>query len=51
MLGVPEHLQRELVVFSIMLKQPSFLPMDILIGTLENPCSLAEIWKAKDKGS
>ena len=51
MLGVPEHLQRDLVVFSIMLKQPSFLPMDILIGTLENPCSLAEIWKAKDKGS
>jgi len=51
MLGVPEHLQRELVVFSIMVKQPSFLPMDILIGTLENPCSLAEVWKAKGDGS
>ena len=32
MLGVPEHLQRELVVFSIMLKQPSFSPLDILVN-------------------
>jgi hypothetical protein len=50
-LGVPEHLQRELVVFSVMLKQPSFLPLDILIGTQENPCSLAEVWRAKGNGS
>ena len=31
--------------------QPSFVPLDILIGKLENPCSLAEVWKTKGAGS
>jgi hypothetical protein len=33
MLGVPEALQRELVMLSIMLEQPSFVPLDMLIET------------------
>jgi len=28
MLGVPEPLQRELVLLSVMLEQPSFVPLD-----------------------
>jgi hypothetical protein len=35
MLGVPEPLQRELVLLSVMLVQPSFVPLDILIGRIE----------------
>jgi hypothetical protein len=34
-----------------MLEQPSFVPLDILIGRIENPCSLAEVWKTKGAGS
>ena len=51
MLGVPEPLQRELVLLSVMMEQPSFAPLDILIGRIENPCSLAEVWKTKGGGS
>jgi hypothetical protein len=51
MLGVPEPLQRELVLLSVMLQQPSFEPLDVLIGRSENPCSLAEVWKTKGGGS
>jgi hypothetical protein len=34
-----------------MLEQPSFVSLDMLIGKLENPCSLAEVWRAKGEGS
>jgi hypothetical protein len=34
-----------------MLEQPSFVPLDMLVGKLENPCVLAEVWKAKGVGS
>jgi len=51
MLGVPEALQRELVLLAVMLEQPSFVPLDMLVGKLENPCLLAEVWKVKGVGS
>ena len=42
LLGVSEAIQRELVLLSLMLEQPSFVPLDMLIGELENPCALAD---------
>jgi hypothetical protein len=51
MLGIPEALQRELILLAVMLEQPSFVPLDMLVGKLENPCVLAEVWKAKGVGS
>jgi ribosomal protein S28E/S33 len=51
MLGVSEAHQRELVLLSIMLEQPSFVPLDMLIGELKNPCVLAEVRRAKGAGS
>jgi hypothetical protein len=51
MFEVPEALQRELVLLSIMLEQPSFVPLDMLIGEIENPCLFAEVWRAKGAGS
>jgi hypothetical protein len=51
MLGVPEALQRELVLLSIMFEQPSFVPLDMLIGELKNPCVLAEVWRTKGGGN
>jgi hypothetical protein len=51
MLGVSEAHQRELVLLSIMLEQTSFVPLDMLIGELKNPCVLAEVCRAKGAGS
>jgi hypothetical protein len=36
LLGISEAIQRELVLLSLMLEQPSFVPLDMLIGELEN---------------
>jgi hypothetical protein len=47
LLGVSEFHQRELVLLSIMLEQPSFQPLDMLVGHPDNPCLLAEVWKSK----
>ena len=33
-----------------MLEQPSFVPLDMLKGELENPCALAEVWRTQGKG-
>jgi hypothetical protein len=50
LLGISEAIQRELVLLSVMLDQPSFVPLDMLIGELENPCALADVWRTQDKG-
>jgi hypothetical protein len=50
LLGISEAIQRELVLLSLMLEQPSFVPLDMLIGELENPCALTEVWRTQGKG-
>ena len=43
-------MQRELVLLSLMLEQPSFVPLDMLIGDLKNPCALTDVWGTQGKG-
>ena len=49
LLGISEAMQRELVLLSLMLEQPSFVPLDMLIGDLENPCALTDVWGTQGK--
>ncbi len=39
------------MLLSVVLEQPSFVPLDMLVGKLESPCLLAEVWRAKGAGS
>ena len=49
-LGISKAIHRELVLLSLMLELPSFVPLDMLIGELENPCVLTEVWRTQGKG-
>ncbi len=43
-------MQRELVLLSLMLEQPSFVPLDMLIGDPKNSCALTDVWGTQGKG-
>jgi hypothetical protein len=51
LLDIPEVCARELILLSIMVKHPEFEPLDMLIGSPEHPCTLAEAWHTNGQSS
>jgi hypothetical protein len=51
LLWISEHHQRELIILSVMMEQPTFEPLDMLVGQVENPCRIADTWTTRGKSS
>ena len=51
LMGVSEVHMREILLLCVMLEHPSFQPLDMLVGSPENPCLLSEAWDTRGNSS